>query len=175
MDSCVPITLSILLMASLNISFLWFRAVASMLSIVKMESILLWCFLDDGIVLVTHAHLSSMISPFPKYCDWAALPHQLHTDAYFSEVLFLTFLGWIVYFIFDHFPSMSVFCLCSSSAFHAYSLYEFVPSGNLITVFSTMPSRSLMKAVDRAQSQRIPLDILFQTDAEPVISTLRIY
>lgn len=36
-----------------------------------------------------------------------------------------------------------------------------------------MPSRLLMKGVDRPQSQRTPLDISFQTDAEPVISTLK--
>lgn len=124
-------------------------------------------------VLVTHARLSSMISPFLKNCDQAALPHQLHTDVYFSHVLFFTFLWWIVYFIFNFFPSMSIFCLSLSSAFHAYSRYEFMLSGNLLTVFSTMPSRSLMKAVDRPQSRRTPLDISFQTDAESAVSTLK--
>ena len=127
----------------------------------------------DGVVLATHACLPSMFSPFSKYCEQEAFPHQLHIDAYFSEVLFFTFLWWIVYFIFDRFPSMSIFCLCSSSAFHAYSPCEFVPPGNLITVFSAMPSRSLKTAVHRPQSQRTPLDISFQTDAESVISTLK--
>jgi len=40
---------------------------------------------------VTHACLSSMVGPFLKHSDQAALPNQLQTDAYFSDVLVFTF------------------------------------------------------------------------------------
>lgn len=75
-------------MISPNIAILWLKPADSMESIVRMESIFLMLFFYDGMVLVSHAHLSSTISPFPIYYDQAALPHQLPTDVYFSDIFY---------------------------------------------------------------------------------------
>lgn len=73
--------------------------------------------------------LSTMISPFPKHCEQAALPHPLFVEVYFSEVMCLKFLvNCVVYFCitsllcqFSGFSPLQLLCLQRMSV-HAKSV-----------------------------------------------------
>lgn len=86
-----------------------------------------------------------------------------------SDILFTFF--WILCFqLFLQYVNF----LCLSSAFYPHSPYVFVSPGNLINVFSTLLSRSLIKVADRSQRKhhRNPLNMSFQAHGESVILTL---